>query len=325
MALERPPPNPMGRRRRASLGRRQVVRRRLLVPPFVGSNPTALDPARQGSSVGQSARLKISRPQVQPLSLAGKTPRRATRCGEMAEWLKAVALKATEPHKGSMGSNPLFSPYDTVFCRNEGSTPFSKKSYLPADIPGAWRKATVASRADRGLAGGVSPSADVQKGHANRVQRVRTALCARMAPAWPCCCWTLSLGGREGRASSRGRGCHLSVAAVASSPSDARKVAGSQTRIYILNKCFSKKKKRSIQEHVPVPLPCYNFFSVSHLDLVRCRGLLQRVHQRVDGERDPCTPDLDTRGLPKNDGRCVPLQDAGSPWHTDPRLLLIPA
>jgi hypothetical protein len=62
----------------------------------------------------------------------------------MAEWLKAVALKATEPHKGSMGSNPLFSPYDTVFYRNEGSIPFSKKSHLPADIPGAWRKAKVA-------------------------------------------------------------------------------------------------------------------------------------------------------------------------------------
>ena len=100
---------------------------------------------------------------------------------------------------------------------------------------------------------------------------------------------------------------------------------GGVSHTYILNRCFSKKKKRSIQEHVPVPLPCYNFFSVSHLDLVRCRGLLQRVHQRMDGERDPCTPDLDTRGLPKNDGRCVPLQDAGSPWHTDPRLLLIPA
>jgi len=88
---------------------------------------------------------------------------------------------------------------------------------------------------------------------------------------------------------------------------------------------FFQQEQRSIQEHVPVPLPCYNFFSVSHLDLVRCRESLQRVHQQVDGERGLCGSDLDTRGLPKNDGRCVPLQDAGSPWHTDPRLLLIPA
>ena len=87
--------------------------------------------------------MKISRSRVQVSSLAGGVPPprgvqgvEAPRRGEMAEWLKAVALKATEPQKGSMGSNPLFSSRDTTVVLNGGSTPLQRRPGRGGGEPG---------------------------------------------------------------------------------------------------------------------------------------------------------------------------------------------
>ena len=83
------------------------------------------------------------------------------------------------------------------------------------------------------------------------------------------------------------------------------------TEQYIPIPYFPFLRKEVIQPHLPIRLPCYDFTPVT------CPAFGSSLFRWVT--------DFGRYWLPWCDGRCV--QDPGtySPWHSDPRLLAIPA
>src|SRR5699024_10142095 len=71
-------------------------------------------------------------------------------------------------------------------------------------------------------------------------------------------------------------------------------------------------RKEVIQPHLPIRLPCYDFTPI--------------IGPTVDGCLDLGWPaGFRCYGPSWCDGRCVHVPGTYSPWHSDPRLLAIPA
>ena len=90
----------------------------------------------------------------------------------------------------------------------------------------------------------------------------------------------------------------------------------------------NKNKNEPVQPQVPLRLPCYDFTRVTkpaldHKSLERSKRLFKEKESNLHDQKRFMV--FGSTRLPRCDGRCVQSPRTDSPWHADPRLLVIPA